>query len=212
MESLSANIDITAPVHYRILRQILTSKEPFLQAQIAKSTGAATGQVSRLVRWLEDRHHITRRRSDGRFQVTQPASLVLAMFPYQRVMAHALAGTTKLRTGPEEANKILTREGAILCLGSALSEYSAYFRPDGVEVYHPNPRTLLKRLRADDGGLLAVSVYNVDIPLDGEIEGPDLRSPFRRTSQYRTLVDLVSDNRAYLAKDLFTDLWGVNIG
>ncbi len=212
MIRMPANIDLTAPVHYRILREILTSKAPFLQVEIARSTGAAAGQVSRLVRWLEERHHITRRRLDGRFEVTQPAALVLAIFAYQRVMAHALVGTTRLRVSVEEASRILSRAGATLCLASALTQYSAYFRPDGVEVYHPSPRKLLKSLQEDEGGLLSVAVYRADIALTGDQEGPDDLVPLRRTSRFRTLVDLVSDNRAYAAKDLFADLWGVNIG
>jgi hypothetical protein len=212
MESLSVKIDVTAPVHYRILRQILTSKEPFLQAEIAKSTGAATGQVSRLVRWLEDHHHVVRRKPDARFEVTQPAGLILAMFPYQRVMSRALVGTTQVRAGMDEISQILSREGATLCLESALAQYSGYFRPDRVAVYHPHPRALLSRLAPHDGGLLVVAVYEIDIPLEGDQEGPDEVNPLRRTSRFRTLVDLVCDNRTYAAKDLFAELWGVQIG
>ncbi|MDA4131738.1 MAG: MarR family transcriptional regulator [Thaumarchaeota archaeon] len=203
---------MTAPVHYRILRYILTSKEPFLQTDVAEATGAARGQVSRLVRWLEAHHHVVRRQSDGRFEVAQPSSLILAMFPYQRVMSQALVGTTKVPGSMEDAARILSRAGATLCLESALAQYSEYFRADRVAAYHPDPKKLLGELAPNEGGLLAVHVYRIDIPLDGDQEGPDKKNPLRRTSRYRTLLDLVCDNRAYAAKDLFQQLWGVQFG
>ncbi len=211
IKSTPARIDATAPVNYRIVREILTVKQPFLQTEIAAAAGAQPSQVSRLVRWLEDHHHIVRRKSDGRFEVTQPTSLILALFPYQRVMSRALAGTTKVRAGMDQAAQILTGEGATLCLESALAQYSDYFRPDRVAVYHPTPKKLLSRLTPNDVGILSVSVYQADIPLEGDQEGPDQKSSLRRTSRFRTVVDLVCDNRAYAARDLFMELWGVRL-
>jgi len=205
-------MSLTAPVQYRIVRQILTSREPFLQTEIAHSAKAATGQVSRLVRWLEVHSHVVRRRSDGRFEITQPAGLILAMFPYQRVMSQALSGTTKVRGSMDEVSQALSREGATLCLESALAQYSDYFRPDRVAVYHSDPRKLITRLSRNEGGLLSVAVYRIDIPLDGDIDGPDDKNPVRRTSRFRTLIDLVCDNRTYAAKDIFEELWGVQLG
>jgi hypothetical protein len=212
IESLPSNIDVTAPVNYRILRAILTAKQPYLQTEVAEAAGAFTSQVSNIVRWLEDRKHVVRRRSDGKYETAQPASLVLSVFPYQRPMARALSGTIKVRGSMEEIGRLLTSEDATLCLESALAVHSGYFRPDRVAVYHPKPRKLLAGLTPDEGGLVPVAVYAPDIPLVGEVEEPDLVSPLRRTGKFRTLVDLVCDNRAYAAKDLFESLWGVQIG
>lgn len=204
-----ARLDLTAPVNYRVVRAILTSKQPFLQSEIARSSEAHPPQVSTLVRWLESHQHVVRRESDGRYEVAQPSTLVLAMFPYQRVMSRSLLGTVKVRSTMEEVSRLLTQEGATLCLESALTVHSGFFRPDRVAVYHPAPEKLLAKLSPNEGGLLPISVYRADIPLEGDVEEPDKVSPFRRTGPFRTLVDLVCDDRAYAAKDLFSTLWGV---
>ena len=212
IKSIPGRINPTAPVNYRIVRAILTAKEPFLQTEIAGAAGAHTSQVSGVIRWLEAHQHVQRRKSDGRYETTQPASLVLAVFPYQRVMARALVGTIKVGSDESEVRRLLGREGATLCLESALLAYSEYFRPDRIAAYHPHPRKLLAGLAPSEGGVLPVAVYEPDIPLEGDVDVPDPVSPLRRTGRFRTLIDLVCDNRAYAAKDLFAELWGVRIG
>jgi hypothetical protein len=212
IESLPSQVDLTAPVNYRIIRTILTAKQPYLQAEIATAALAQTSQVSKLMGWLEVHEHVKRRRSDGKYETVQPAGLVLAVFPYQRAMARSLAGVIKVRESIERASQVLTNEGATLCLESALAAYSQYFRPDRVAVYHPKPRKLLADLSAGEGGLLPVAVYEPDIPLEGDLEEAGGLNLIRLTSKFRTLVDLVCDNRAYAAKDLFAELWGAQIG
>lgn len=212
IESTPRHLDLTRKVNYRILRAILTSKEPFAQIELSESTHAAPSQVNRLVRWLEVHEHVQRRKEDGRYEVRQPASLVLAIFPYQRVMSRALRGTVKVRGEMESVTRTLSDNGATLCLETALAQYSNYFRADRIAVYHPNPRSLLSGLVPSEGGLVLVTVYEVDIPLEGDQVEPDAKNPLRRTSQYRTLIDLVCDNRTYAAKDLFSELWGVRLG
>ena len=210
--STPATIDFTAPTNYRVLRNILTSKHPFLQIEVAKEAVAHPPQVSTVVRWLHEHQHVIRRKIEGRYEVTQPSSLVVAVFPYQRVMNRTLVGTVNVRSAPDEVCQLLTREGATLCLESALSVHSEFFRPDRVAAYHPKPKWLLKQIAPNEGGMLPISVYEPDIPLEGDVEEPDSDSPFRRTTPFRTLVDLVCDNRAYAAKDLFWTLWGVRFG
>ncbi len=210
-ESTPDRIAVTAPVNYRIVRAVLTAKQPFLQSELAEAAAARASQVSRLVRWLVEHHHVLRRRFDGRYVVTQPAGLVLALFPYQRVMSKALAGTAKVRGGAGEAVRALGRSGATLCLESALAQYSDYFRSGRVAVYHPEPAKLLSQLTVDEGGALPVEVYGIDLPLEGDQAGPDREGTVRRTTRFRTLVDLVCDDRTYVAKDLFADLWGVRL-
>lgn len=189
----------------------MTARSPFLQTQLATETAASIGQVNTVVKWLETRQHLVRRKEDGRYEVTQPAALVTAMFPYQRIMSRALVRTVKVDKGVDEVAKVLTREGATLCLESALTLYSGFFRADRVAVYHPKPRELIAGILPNEGGLLPVSVYDIDIPLAGDLVEPDKKIPVRRTSRFRTLIDLVCDNRAYAAKDIFAELWGVKI-
>ena len=211
-ESAPTRLNFTSPVNYRILRAILTSKSPFLQTQLATEVAAHVSQVNTITQWLEAHHHLLRHRSDGTYEVTQPAGLVMAMFPYQRIMSHALVRTVKVDKNIDEVIRVLTEQGATLCLESALALYSGYFRPDRVAVYHPKPKDLLAKILPNEGGVLPISVYGIDIPLEGDTLEPDGSIPVRRTSRFRTLIDLVCDNRAYAAKDLFAELWGVIIG
>lgn len=205
-------IDLTAPVNYRILRTVLLSKEPFLQRDVARAAKAQPTQVGRIVRWLEAHQHATRRKEDGRYEVISPSSLVVALLPYQRTMSGSIVGTVRVRGKMDQIAQMLVKEGATLCLESALAVYSEYFRADRVAVYHPNPEALLSKLAPNEGGLLPVGVYEADIPLEGDVEKPDSKSRLRRTTPFRTLIDLICDNRAYAAKDLFLSLWGVRFG
>lgn len=193
------------------MRELLSAKDPLLQKDLCVAAHAGAHQVSRTVRWLVEHQHVVRRPEDGRYEVVRPAALVLAMFPYQRVMSRSLVGATRTDRSKRDALRLLVKEGAIPCLETALEAYSQYFRADRVAVYHPAPRKLLARLTPNEGGLLPVEVYSIDIPLEGDVEGPDASGPFRRTGRFRTLVDLTCDNRTYAAKDLFHALWGVHI-
>jgi hypothetical protein len=210
-ESIPGRIDLTAPANYRILRTVLTADKPFTQLEIARATDTAPSHVSTVVRWLELHQHVVRRKKDARYEVSQPAGLIVSMLPYQRVMSRALVGTVKVPGSPKSVREWLSKEGATLCLESALEQYSGFFRGDRIAVYHPKPRALLAKLSSGGEGLLPVAVYETDIPLEGDQVHRNDAGEVERTSKFRTVVDLVCDNRAYAARDLFTDLWGVRI-
>lgn len=132
-----------------------------------------------------------------------PATIVTSVFPYQRSMSDAHAATIRVRGTRKRVTELLTSMGGILCLESALEEYSSYFRPSRVCAYHLFPDRIARSLSPHEGGVIQVELYIPDIPLEGDVEES------RRTSRFRTLIDLVCDNKAYAAKDLFEDLWGV---
>lgn len=197
-------VSSVSPQTYRIIRAILLSKKPFLQTEIARTTGASSSQVSRVVRWLLDRYHLERL-PDARYRRRNAVGVITSAISYQRSMNDALVGTIRIRAKKKDAKRVLVREGGVLCLESALEEYSDYFRGDRVCVYHDEPDELLEKLAPLEGGILPVSVYFPDIPLEGDIERK------MRTTRFRTVVDLACNNQFYTAKDLLEELWGVII-
>ncbi len=195
---------ITAPASYRILRTALTRGEPFRQLDLIRDAKASPSQVSRVIRWLTERRHVERLH-DGRYRVKGAASVVSAAVPYYRAMNDALVSSVAIRGSKKAAKEALVAEGGILGLESALEEHSEFFRADRVCIYHEQPEDVLRALTPSEGGILNVSVYQPDIPLEGDIDAK------RRTSKFRTVLDLSCDGKAYAAKELFEELWGVVI-
>ena len=195
---------ITAPASYRVLRTALTRGEPFRQLDLVKDAKASPSQVSRVTRWLTERRHVERL-PDGRYRIRGAASVISAAIPYYRAMNDALVSSVTIRGSKKAAKEAVVEEGGILCLESALEEHSEFFRADRVCIYHGQPEEVLQALTPNEGGILNVSVYRSDIPLDGDIDAN------RRTSKFRTVLDLACDGKAYAAKELFEQLWGVVI-
>lgn len=193
---------LTSPTTYRTLREVLLTHEPFLQNKIAEKAGASPASVHRLVTHLESLGNV-RRQKDARYRVQEVASIVLSVLPFQRRMEAARAGRVQVRGSKEDVKRAVVDEGGVLCLESALEEYSSYFRGDRVAAYHPDPDRLLEGLAPHQGGNLPVDVYHVDLPLDGDVDED------RRTTKFRTTIDLACDGKAYAAKDLLQELWGL---
>ncbi len=191
-----------SPANYRLLRAALTFKGSFYQVELADQAKASPAQASRVLRWLMDKHH-AERQPDGRYRIRGPVSIITSVFPYQRSMADALVATLNVRGTKKEIADALVRARGILCLESALEEYSQFFRATKVSVYHSDPEELLSKLTSSEGGVLPVSIYLPDLRLEGDIEAE------RRTTKFRTVVDLACDGKVYAAKELLEDLWGV---
>lgn len=193
---------LVSVANYRLLRDALTADEPFTQVELAEQAGTSVSQANRLVRWLMDKDHAERGR-DGRYRARGAVGVVSSVLPYQRTMSDAMTHSLKIRGSKRDVKEALVEAGAILCLESAAEEVSEFFRADRVCVYHEKPDILADRLRPHEGGALPVAIYEPDIPLDGDVEEG------RRTTKFRTIVDLACDGKLYAAKDLIEDLWGV---
>ncbi len=199
-----AGLRVTSPTTYRIVRAVLLSREPFRQVDIATQAAASPGQVSQVVRRLVDLGHI-KRQTNALYRVQETATIPLSILPFQRRMQDAHAGRLLVRAGRESTRDALVDAGGILCLESALEEVSGHFRADRVCAYHADPAALLAELSPNQGGTLPIDIYTADLPLRGDIEAG------RRTTKWRTLVDLACDGKTYAAKDLLFDLWGITI-
>lgn len=192
-----------SPQTYRILRAFLTAKEPTTQADLAQLSGASPSQASRVVTQLMDTGYAERLR-DGRYRVLGAPAL-LTNLAFRRPMNRLVANVVMVRAEPEQVKEALVREGCTLALDSALEAYSSFFRSDRVCAYTTDAPRIVHGLRPAMGGLLKVQLYEPDLPLAGDTEDG-------RTTRFRTLFDLVCDGRAYAGKDLFEQLWGVQIG
>ena len=200
------NLDLSpkSAATYRILRAVLLSRDPFYQIDISKTAKASASQASRVLRWMMEHGH-AQRQPDGKYRVRNAAGMVISAIPYQRAMKHALHASINLRGSRREIIEALVRAGGVLCLESALEEYGEFFRADRICIYHQEPGALMKKLEADEGGIVPVSIYLPDLPLDGDVEKR------RRTTRFRTVLDLACDGRIYTAKELVETLWGVRI-
>lgn len=193
---------VTSPVNYRLIREALLAEAPFTQTHLADRAHASISQANRIVNWLVDTGHADRG-SDGKYQVRAPLGLVTSVFPYQRTMNHTLEAQLKIRGSKTETKQALLEAGGTLCLETAGEDYGEFFRADRVCIYHETPAAVTDALTPHDGGVLPVSIYKPDIPLEGDTEDG------RRTTRFRTVIDLACDGKLYAAQDLIEDLWGV---
>ena len=200
-----------APATYRVLRTLATTTGPMLQSEIAREAGSSTAQTSRTIRWLISRGH-AERQPDGRYRIRGAAGLVASALPYQRSMGDWLRATVRVRGSPDDVAARVCAASGVLCLETALGNYSRFFRPDRVAVYHPRPEELVEAFRADEGGLLPLAVYAIDLPLDGDVVPVPDRPGLRATGRFRTVLDMACDGKVYAAKEVLEELWGAVIG
>lgn len=193
---------VTSPVNYRLIREALLAEGPVTQSELADRAEASVSQANRIVNWLIDKRH-AERGQDGRYEIRAPVGLVTSVFPYQRTMGEALETQLKVRGSKDEVKQALVDAGGVLCLESAGEDYGEFFRADRVCIYHDDPAEIADGLRPHEGGVLPVAIYTPDIPLDGDVEQR------RRTTRFRTVIDLACDGKLYAAKDLIEELWGV---
>lgn len=188
---------------YRVLREFLTSEAPTTQVDLAARSAVSLSQVNRTIHQLMATGY-ARRGSDGRYE-PQAAPALLAHLAFQRPFNQLAANVVMVRADPQEVKDALVREGCVLCLDSALEAYSSYFRSDRVCAYTTDAPRIMDGLRPAMGGLLKVQLYEPDIPLDEDVEDG-------HTKRFRTLLDMVCDGKTYAAKDLFQQLWRIEIG
>lgn len=187
---------------YRAIRTLLTAERGLTQTELAERSGVSLSQVNRTIHQLLATGH-AERRSDGAYW-PQAAPALLSHLAFQRPMQPLVANRLMVRANPEEVKAALVREGCVLCLDSALEAYSSYFRSDRVCAYTDDAPRIVDGLRPAMGGVLMVEFYTPDLPLDDDVEDG-------HTKRFRTLLDLVCAGKTYAAKDLFRQLWRIEI-
>ena len=193
-------MNITSKVTYKIIRDILLSKE-FTQIEIKNRTGCSKGQISKVVNWLITRKFVEKR--DRNYYLIDPTALI-SVFPLFRNMNELLVYRLPLRG---EKEKILENlpNGSILCLDSALDRYSRYFRSSRICIYHEKPELIKNIFEPYSGGIIDLEVYRPDMDLKEDVKNG-------LTTKLRTVIDMTCDGKTYAAKDLFEQLWGIKFG
>ncbi|MDI6917512.1 MAG: hypothetical protein QMC80_06920 [Thermoplasmatales archaeon] len=190
----------TMPKTYRVIKGVLMSNE-FTQLEIHKEIDISLGQVNSVVKWLESRDFVEK--IGRRYRVVDPAGII-SVFPLFRNMKDNLIGSLNLRRSMDEIIEKLP-EKCILCLDSALENYSKYFRIDRICVYGNDDTVNL--FKPWVGGKTPVNIYKPDMNVEDDV----VSNRKRATSKLRTVIDLACDRKIYLAKDLLKDLWGLEI-
>jgi len=195
-------MNVTLDVTYKIIRYILLSKNrEFTQSEIHKNTGSSLGRINEVVQWLLSRKFVEK--TKAKYYVLNPSG-ILSLFPLYRNMNDLCVYSIQLR---EEKDKIIENlpKNSILCLDSALDQYSKYFRSNRICMYHENPDIVKNKFEPYSGGIIKLEIYKPDMRL-----AEDQKNGI--TSKLRTIIDMTCDGKTYVAKDLFEDLWGIKFG
>jgi len=193
---------LTSKKTYKAIYYILEKRE-FTQLQTAKSTSTSLGQVNKVVQWLVRKNFVEKRRNN--YYLKDPSGLV-ALFALERDVDSLLVRKIQTSTPQKKLIESLGKKHA-LCLDSALSLYSNYYRSNRVCVYAESEKELLEienAISSKNSGFVEVCVFKPDIKPEISKVGK-----LKATQKLRTLIDLVSDNKTFYAKDLFKQLWKV---
>ena len=128
----------------------------------------------------------------------------------------------------------LARRRAVSCLGTALESYSSYYRPDEVSFYSidlPGDESsdrLRKWFQVLGPGVARVRCYHLDSRKHGRREAAsgDWKQVVKRlerigflersgihvrTTKIQTVIDLFCDGKAFAARELLRELWGIDV-
>lgn len=195
-------MNVTLNITYKIIKYVLLSKnKEFTQLEIHKNTGSSLGRINDVVNWLISRNFVEKYKL--KYYVINPAGII-SLFPLYRNMKDLLIYKIQLRDDKEIILENLPKE-SILCLDSALDKYSRYFRSSRICIYHEKPQLIRDLFEPYSGGIIKLEVYKPDMKL---IE--DVKNGF--TTKLRTIIDMTCDDKTYVAKDLFEELWGIKFG
>jgi len=196
-------IDFSKPVTYSILNAML-ERESFTQLALSQEKKVSLGQVNKVAKYLAEKRLIEK--DSGNYFLNN-AFGVIECIAATRKMKNTLHSKTNLAMTKEEALNLLG-ERAVLCLDSALEQFSPNISSTRICAYLPDglKTPLLKELEEKSGGGVEVWLFKSDLPLETEQANGKTC-----TSKKRTAIDIVCDNSAFAAKELFLELWGQQI-
>ncbi len=192
-------VKIVSKKTYKFVKYIL-SKGSFSQIEACNATGISKGLASRVTRWLLKRGYIAK--GEKGYELVMPAAL-LNLFPVYRRMEELRIIEYKINIDKKELADMLKRHNAVLCLTSASQFFDAYLRDPSFHAYSES-KELMEELREYPSGLMSISLYKADIPLEGETEK---KQGFVITDQLRTIIDLLCSNKAYGALEMIKRRW-----
>ncbi|MFH1095335.1 MAG: hypothetical protein V1728_03905 [Candidatus Micrarchaeota archaeon] len=181
-------MQVTSKEAYKVVRAVLTEKK-FKQIEISKKTKVTFSLVNRIIKWMVSLGYVGKRK--GYYELISPGA-IFNLFPLYRQLKPAASFNVELP--PAEAMKMLEGKAA-LCLTSALSFYSDYYRDPAIYAYALDKK-LLKDLKDLPEGKTRIEIYDEDLNGDDFVSEKGVRM----TSKIRTVIDLYCSNKAYTAE------------
>lgn len=175
----------------------------FTQRQMSRDVKIKHGaRISNFVRWLEDFKMVKKtidQKGKSIYEVPSRNAL-LNFYSRYRDMKNEEIGIYRIGPDPEFTMNYLSKNGAIMCLTSALRFYDDYARDPELHAYVEKPE-LIDDIKSSEGNII-VHLYWYKYPDDSRIE-----NKIHVTSPTRTIMDLYCNNMAYLAERLIARLW-----
>lgn len=186
---------------FKVVEEILRQKS-FTQYGLGKRLNVSFGWINSVCNWLLSKGFIER--ADKGYALKDVAGLLNA-FSIYRDMENIKALGLRTSFSKRELLAMLPKD-AILCLDTALEQYSSYFRSERVCAYVGKKALhhLKARLRFSKGNAATICLYEEkpEIAKTGKISGRNY------TDEIRTVIDIACDNKFYVAEQLIKQLWG----
>jgi len=180
---------LTSPKTYQTLEYMMAVKD-FTQTGIKETLNISIGRINKIVRWLVEKGIVIKDR--GKYAIIKP-NLLVEMISMQISMKNKLF--YQVSSSKEEIKKLLEKEGAIMCLGTALEKYED-FSDDEIHIYYDD--AIIDALNKMERGDLKINLYESNIIL------PESRA----TSKIRTIIDLHSVGNGKAASRLLKKEFG----
>lgn len=183
-------MQVTRKETYKVVRAILTEKR-FKQTQISEKADVTFSLVNRIVNWLVSLGYVARRK--GHYELVSPGA-IFSLFPLYRQLKRC--ETFRVDKPPEEVMKMMEKKTA-LCLISALSHYSDYYRDPAIYAYITD-ESIVELLQSLPEGRTHIALFREDLNGDDFVKEKGVVL----TSKIRTIMDLYCANRSYAAEYL----------
>ncbi|MCX8189704.1 MAG: hypothetical protein N3F05_00545 [Candidatus Diapherotrites archaeon] len=193
-----STLDFSKPVSFNIVNAMLECKE-FTQLSLSQNLKVSLGQVNKIVKYFQQKGSIEKGKN-GYF-IKDALSIISEIAAY-RSMEKTIIARFNLSIAPQ-AVKEMIKHNSVFCLDSALSYYCNNVKTKRICAYLTEKDTnLIEKLAAMPGDKTNLCLYSIDLPLDFVSD-----SDYKYTNKVRTVIDLVCDNSAFAATNLFQELW-----
>ena len=234
-------MNLSAPTTYRIIIAVLGAKETSqreIARRLGISSGQVNNVFRWLEEnaFVEGRASSGRSRSGARgdsYVLVNPTGLLRAISLFRQMNGLRRFSTAVAGTKQNLISELRTHR-VVFCLGTALERFSEFYRSDEVSFYiiGGNGNQDIERIRESlavrGEGIARATCYAMDMrrhgrraaastDLSGNLDWLRKCGIIERsheayfTTKVQTVVDLFCDGRAYAARDLLRELWGVRL-
>lgn len=180
---------------FKVIYWILKLRK-FSQTTLAKKASVSWGQMNKVVQWLIKKSFVQK---DKGYELVNPTALIQLLSTEIDVEKE----TFEVNVPQEAVLKWIKENKGVLCMTSALSFYSNYFRDPSITAYYS--KELNEHLFNAQPGLTKVIIIksNLELLKENIIE----KKGFLVTDEVRTIIDLFADKKAYVVEPLIKKMW-----